>query len=34
LKKLLLEKESALTQQSLADEWPRNRMRLAFEMKN
>ena len=31
LKKLLLEKESALTQQSLADELTRNRMRLAFE---
>ena len=32
LKKLLLEKESALTQQSLSDELARNRMRLAFEM--
>ena len=32
LKKLLLEKESALTQQSLADELARNRMRLAFEI--
>jgi len=32
LKQLLLEKESALTQQSLADELARNRMRLAFEM--
>jgi len=32
LKKLLLEKESALSQQSLTDELARNRMRLAFEM--
>ena len=32
LKKLLLEKESALTQQSLSDELARNRMRLAFEI--
>ena len=32
MKKLLLEKESALTQQSLADELARNRMRLAFEI--
>ena len=32
LKQLLLEKESALTQQSLADELERNRMRLAFEI--
>jgi hypothetical protein len=32
LKKLLLEKESALSQQSLNDELARNRMRLAFEM--
>jgi len=32
LKKLLLEKESALTHQSLADELTRNRMRLAFEI--
>jgi hypothetical protein len=32
LKKLLLEKESALSQQSLSDELARNRMRLAFEM--
>jgi hypothetical protein len=32
LKQLLLEKESALTQQSLADELARNRMRLAFEI--
>jgi hypothetical protein len=31
LKKTLLEKESALTQQSLSDELARNRMRLAFE---
>ena len=31
LKKILLEKESALTQQNLADELARNRMRLAFE---
>ncbi len=31
LKKALLEKESALTQQSLSDELERNRMRLAFE---
>ena len=32
LKKLLLEKESALTHQSLEDELARNRMRLAFEI--
>jgi hypothetical protein len=32
LKKILLEKESALSQQSLTDELARNRMRLAFEM--
>ncbi len=32
LKKLLLEKESALSQQNLADELARNRMRLSFEM--
>jgi hypothetical protein len=32
LKQLLLEKESALSQQSLSDELVRNRMRLAFEM--
>jgi hypothetical protein len=32
LKQLLLEKESALTRQSLTDELARNRMRLAFEM--
>ncbi len=32
LKKLLLEKESALSQQSLSDELARNRMRLAFEI--
>jgi hypothetical protein len=32
LKKLLLEKESALSQQNLTDELARNRMRLAFEM--
>jgi hypothetical protein len=32
LKKRLIEKESALTQQSLADELKRNRMRLAFEI--
>jgi hypothetical protein len=32
LKKLLLEKESALTQQSLSDDLVRNRMRLAFEI--
>jgi hypothetical protein len=32
LKKILLEKESALTHQSLADELTRNRMRLAFEI--
>ena len=32
LKKLLLEKESALTHQSLADELTHNRMRLAFEI--
>ena len=32
LKKLLLEKESALSQQNLTDELSRNRMRLAFEM--
>jgi hypothetical protein len=32
LKKLLLEKESALSQQSLTDELARSRMRLAFEM--
>ena len=32
LKKLLLKKESALTQQNLTDELARNRMRLAFEM--
>jgi hypothetical protein len=32
LRKVLLEKESALTQQSLTDELARNRMRLAFEM--
>jgi predicted ATP-dependent endonuclease of OLD family len=32
LKKLLLEKESALTHQSLSDELTRNRMRLAFEI--
>jgi hypothetical protein len=31
LKKILLEKESALSQQSLTDELARNRMRLAFE---
>ena len=31
LKKILLEKESALTQQNLSDELARNRMRLAFE---
>jgi hypothetical protein len=31
LKKLLLEKESALSNQSLSDELARNRMRLAFE---
>lgn len=31
LKQLLLEKESALSKQSLADELARNRMRLAFE---
>jgi hypothetical protein len=32
LKKLLLEKESVLSQQSLSDELARNRMRLAFEI--
>jgi hypothetical protein len=32
LKKILLEKESALSQQSLSDELERNRMRLAFEI--
>jgi hypothetical protein len=32
LKKLLLKKESALSQQNLTDELARNRMRLAFEM--
>jgi hypothetical protein len=32
LKKLLLEKESALSRQTLTDELERNRMRLAFEM--
>jgi hypothetical protein len=32
LKQLLLEKESALTQQSLSDELARNRMRLTFEI--
>jgi hypothetical protein len=32
LKKLLLEKESALTHQNLTDELARNRMRLAFEI--
>jgi len=32
LKKLLLEKEAALTHQSLTDELARNRMRLAFEI--
>ena len=32
MKKLLLEKESALSQQNLTDELARNRMRLAFEM--
>jgi hypothetical protein len=32
LKKRLIEKESALTQQSLEDELKRNRMRLAFEI--
>jgi hypothetical protein len=32
LKKILLEKESTLTQQSLTDELTRNRMRLAFEI--
>ena len=32
LKQLLLEKESALTRQSLEDELARNRMRLSFEI--